>query len=517
MKIQRILFGLLATLSTISTCMAAHDFTTQEVSFNRIYTIAQNAQHQSIFNSDFIFMLYPYSTDDKWVIKDIAQACVNYTGTDANITIDMCQNFVKDIIGVKKDTNDIDQDTEQPDTTAAGTISITTTPNTTEFKFNIYATGNYTITCGNNKNATVNAADGTYTCKYRKPGQYTITLSGTTTAYPNDPDKPTTPAISFADNQNIASIGGKFGDIFPTLPDGTKPIFYETFSGCKNLTSIKGNLFGNITEAPAKYMFAFTFSGCSGLKSIPKDLFNGITGAPAKFIFWYTFFGCSSLTSIPEKLFSGIQGAPAGAMFAYTFNGCSSLTSIPEKLFSGILRAAPKMMMFLNTFANCTSLTSIPENLFSGINGVPAESMFSSTFQGCNGLKSIPENLFKNVKGAPAEWMFDSTFQGCSGLKSIPENLFIGIRGAPADWMFKSTFDGCSSLTSIPNGLFKNVKGNRPEYSTMYTETFANCPNLSGNITPKFFGNITQPINSEDLTENKTFLNSPKIKFQSNK
>ena len=163
MKIQRILFGLLATLSTISTSMADTSFTTQEVSFDRIYKIAQNAQHQSIFNSDFIFMLYPYSTDDKWVIKDIAQACVNYTGTDTNITIDMCQNFVKDIIGVKKDTKDIDQGTEQPDTTAAGTISITTTPNTKEFKFNIYATGNYTVACGNNKNADVNAADGTYT------------------------------------------------------------------------------------------------------------------------------------------------------------------------------------------------------------------------------------------------------------------------------------------------------------------------------------------------------------------
>jgi hypothetical protein len=143
--------------------------------------------------------------------------------------------------------------------------------------------------------------------------------------------------------------------------------------------------------------------------------------------------------------------------------------------------------------------------------------MFTGTFEGCNGLKSIPENLFKNVTGAPAEWMFSSTFKGCSGLKSIPENLFIGIRGAPADWMFKSTFDGCSSLTSIPDGLFKNVKGPRPEYETMYTATFANCPNLSGNITPKFFGNINPPINSDDLTENKTFLNSPKIKFQPNK
>jgi hypothetical protein len=110
--------------------------------------------------------------------------------------------------------------------------------------------------------------------------------------------------------------------------------------------------------------------------------------------------------------------------------------------------------------------------------------------------------------------MFTGTFEGCTSLKSIPENLFKRIKGT-AYGMFVGTFNGCSNLTSIPENLFKNIRGKKADY--IYLKTFANCPNLSGNITPKFFGNINPPINSDDLTENETFLNTPKIKFQPNK
>ena len=457
MKIRSILFAILVTLSVSSNCMAVPDFAAQRVSFSRIYKVVRNKKYESIYNSDFIFMLYPYSTNDKCVINDIAQACVNYTTVDTNVTIDVCQDFVKDIIGVKQElpkTIEVAKQTEKPkpkviEKPKASNVSITTTPNTTEFTFNIYATGKYTVLCGDNKAATVNTADGTYTCKYDRPGVYTVTISGTTTAYSSNAEM--TPAISFKDNKNVASVNGSFGAVFPVLSNGSVPIFYETFSGCTNLTSISA------------------------------DLFSGINSAPVKNMFLWTFYNCSSLTSIPEGLFSSIKGAPAYDMFRSTFEGCSGLKSIPA-------------------------------GLFSGIKGAPAGAMFGGTFEDCSGLKSIPEGLFSGIKGAPSWGMFVSTFMNCSGLTSIPAGLFSGIKGAPAEFMFISTFEGCSSLTSIPAGLFSGIKGAKQD--VIYNRTFAECPNLRGNISPSFFGNIRPEINRNDLEESETFFNSPNITLQ---
>lgn len=448
MKIRSVLFVLLTTLSAISNCMAEPDFATQRVSFNKIYKVARNKKYKSIYNSDFIFMLYPYSTNDKWVINEIAQACVNYTTVDTNVTIDMCQNFIKDIIGVKQElpkTIEVAKQTEKPkpkviEKPKASNISITTTPNTTEFTFNIYATGKYTVLCGDNKAATVNTADGTYTCKYDRPGIYTVTISGTTTAYSSNAEKP---AISFMGNKNVASVNGSFGGIFPVLSNGSVPIFYQTFSSCTNLTSISADLFSGINTAPVKNMFNSTFERCTSLASIPAGLFSSIQGAPAENMFDHTFWACKSLTTIPSDLFAGIQGSPA----AY---------------------------------------------------------MFYCTFLYCTGLRAIPDNLFKGIQGAPAESMFESTFDWCRSLTSIPAGLFSGIKGAPAKGMFYSTFEGCDALTSLPPDLFSGIEG--PAAEDMYAATFFLCTELKDKIKPTFFGNITPKIDAMYLMDSWTIL-----------
>ncbi len=429
--------------------MAVPDFAAQQVSFSRIYKVARNKKYEPIYNSDFIFMLYPYSTNDKWVINDIAQACVNYTTVDTNVTIDVCQDFVKDIIGVKQElpkTIEVAKQTEKPkpkviEKPKSSNVSITTTPNTTEFTFNIYATGKYTVLCGDNKAATVNTADGTYTCKYDRPGVYTVTISGTTTAYSSNAEM--TPAISFIGNKNVASVNGSFGAVFPVLSNGSVPIFYQTFSGCTNLTSISADLFSGINTAPVKNMFNSTFERCTSLASIPAGLFSSIQGAPAENMFDHTFWACKSLTTIPSDLFAGIQGSPAAYMFYCTFLYCTS-------------------------------------------------------------LRAIPDNLFKGIQGAPAESMFESTFDWCRSLTSIPAGLFSGIKGAPAKGMFYSTFEGCDALTSLPPDLFSGIEG--PAAEDMYGTTFFLCTELKDKIKPTFFGNITPKIDAMYLMDNWTIL-----------
>ncbi len=167
-------------------------------------------------------------------------------------------------------------------------------------------------------------------------------------------------------------------------------------------------------------MFASTFRGSSGLTgSIPSGLFGNISGAPAAYMFDGTFNGCTGLTGeIPSGLFGELSGAPAPSMFGGTFRGCSGLTgSIPSGLF-GNITGAPATYMFDATFNGCSGLTGeIPSGLFGELSGAPAYSMFGGTFRGCSGLTGeIPLGLFGNLSGTLQNNMFTHTFNGCSGL-----------------------------------------------------------------------------------------------------
>ena len=384
----------------------------------------------------------------------------------------------------------------------------TTTPNTTEFDFDLSASGTFYVDWGDGTVDTIEKNDvnkRSFSHTYETAGTYVVKLGGRATGYNQDKEPvvhPTAlsddavvygapdedynyvPAISFAANEYLAKIEGSLGKIFPTLPGGIQPRFGHTFVRCSNLSgAIPDELFSGISGAPATGMFYGTFSGSEGLTgAIPEKLFAGISGAPATGMFAETFFGCLGLTGkIPSGLFAGISGAPAPYMFYGTFAGCEGLTgAIPKKLFAGI-SGAPADYMFAGTFLNCLGLTgAIPEKLFAGISGAPADSMFYSTFSGSEGLTgAIPEKLFAGISGAPADSMFSETFAGCKGVTAIPENLFGNISGAPADYMFNSTFEGCSGLTGeIPLGLFGNISG-APAY-TMFSGTFSDCSGLTG-------------------------------------
>ena len=412
------------------------------------------------------------------------------------------------------------------------TITTINMPAFTSFNFDMSAKGRFYVDWGDGTpHQIINRTDTTmvsYRHKFANSGVYTITFGGEATGYNTQAvcgDSSCT-AISFVANDNIATVSGAVGLVFPTLSgtssNATNPRFVELFYRCDNLTdvpetlfngvtrtwrdmfrdafmstpnltSVPENLFGSVQGAPEVAMFYGTFSN-AGLTSIPAGLFRTISGAPASNMFYQTFYGNTNVTGqIPAQLFSNIRGAPAPSMFSGTFEGCSGLTgSIPEGLF-GNLSGAPAPSMFYDTFHGCSGLTgSIPAGLFGNLSGAPASNMFYKTFCGCTNLTgSIPSGLFGNLSGAPAPNMFYGTFYSCSRLTgSIPEGLFGNLSGAPAQGMFYGTFAGCPYLTgSIPEGLFGNLSG--APAPSMFYDTFHGCSGLTGSIPAGLFGNLS--------------------------
>ena len=381
---------------------------------------------------------------------------------------------------------------------------VTTTADTSEFKFKMSAQGTFQIYWGDGTWDVIKRTDTDmveYSHTYTTAGEYKIGFGGWTTKY-NSVYKTTTITFQYQEynekqdawvavnNTRLAKIEGSLGAVFPTIGDGAtnggQPRFYQTFSGCTNLTgSIPEDLFAGVSGAPVDFMFADTFRGCSGLSgAIPAKLFAGISGAPSTQMFSNTFSGCTNLTGeIPHDLFAGISGKPTLYLFSGTFFGCAGLSgSIPHDLFAGI-SGAPAMRMFQNTFQGCAGLSgSIPAKLFAGISGAPAEHMFQATFASCAGLTEIPADLFVGIRGAPAKGMFGGgwhgTFHHCTGLTKIPAGLFAGIQGAPAEDMFRATFWGCSGLTEIPADLFAGISGDAAP--GMFVYTFGECHGLAG-------------------------------------
>ena len=292
-------------------------------------------------------------------------------------------------------------------------LEITTTKRSS-FTFYLSAQGKFYVDWGDGFTSVIDRTNTTsntsYSHSYAKSGVYKVKLAGLATGYNSS-----YAAIDFYYNSDqVAAVSGSLGAIFPTLANGSQPIFKGTFEYQYSLRSVPEDLFSGITGAPAPYMFQGTFYN-TGLTSVPEDLFSSITGAPAMGVFESTFMYCSDLEEVPAGLFRSISGAPAAGMFGQTFAFCTSLEEIPSGLFSSIT-GAPAEYMFNQTFVDCTGLKKVPAGLFSGISGAPAAYMFNETFYGCTGLTEIPSDMFGELSGVPAEHMFYQTFYGCNGL-----------------------------------------------------------------------------------------------------
>ena len=331
-----------------------------------------------------------------------------------------------------------------------------------KYDFEISAAGTFYIDWGDGsapeKVVKTDTTKQNFSHTYDANGTYTVKLGGRATAYSvNDA------AVSFEEDYDTQdsyyysnAIAGCLGKIFPTLANGSQPLFINTF------------FYHQIT-------------------SIPDGLFNGVHGAPAARMFAGTFNRCLDLTEIPAGLFSGISGAPAAGMFDGTFTLCRNLTEIPAGLFSGI-SGAPAERMFYETFSNCFGLTGeIPVGLFGDLSGAPAYSMFAATFNGCSGLTGeIPLGLFGNLSGAPANNMFAQTFNGCSGLTGASAR---NPDGTPLYEVFPSATNNevygmyagtcLSDNASIPTAWGHNASCTYTEPETAAVFTVTTVPNIT--------------------------------------
>lgn len=411
------------------------------------------------------------------------------------------------------------------------TVTTTSLPANTTFRFYIGAAGTFVISWGDEQTQTV-SSPGIVSHTYSSAGARAIDIVGDATSYTNAyttgtiyntgrvaesaqwsnntvrPIQLNFPAaIRFGCEaedtsctltpQLVASVSGSLGALFPTLGTGNtkQPRFSRTFAGCTKLTEVPEDLFGGVYGPAIPGMFYGTFED-SGLVSVGQNLFSGITSF-APHAFQRTFMG-SGLLEVPANLFGQIDAAPAEAMFAYTFAN-TPLRSIPSGIFGGV-SGAPAVDMFWGTFSGTTFVSGYANisALFNGISGAPAKGMFDSTFYNSYNLSgNIPSNLFggTGLLGVPAERMFASTFYGCYNLSgSIPANLFggMGLTGASAVGMFDTTFFACGSLSGyVPMTLFggistSNLATNMMNHVFQYSGVWSSCPCGTQNYTTGF-------------------------------
>ena len=297
--------------------------------------------------------------------------------------------------------------------------------------------------------------------------------------------------------------------VIPESIDGKKiyNIYSYSFSGCKNITSIR--IPDSVTQ-----IGNCAFQNCSSLTSI--DIPDGVN-----LIGEMAFWGCSSLAnvSIPDSVAqmesSVFSGTPWLAEQFEQNEGLAIanhiLVDADENLSGNIIVPAGITLIAGGVFSRNSNLTgiSIPDGVtrigsdaFSGCSSLTSVNIPDSVtyleysvFEDCSSLTniSIPNSV---------TYMYNSVFSGCSSLVSVdwPTSL---------EEITAFTFCGCSSLTSvhIPDGVTQIIGGafsgcssltgiNIPDSVTyLGSAAFSGCSSLT---------NISIPAGITEI-ENKTF------------
>ena len=141
------------------------------------------------------------------------------------------------------------------------------------------------------------------------------------------------------------------------------------FSGCKNLTDIKGIEYLNTEKVTS---MIYMFDGCTKLESLDVSNFNT---AEVKSM-TYMFNNCSTLTSLNLSKFNTAKVTDMSSMF----EGCTKLASLDLSNFN-----TEKVMYMSNMFYNCSALTSLDLRKF---NTAKVTEM-SNMFYNCSALTTI--------------------------------------------------------------------------------------------------------------------------------
>ena len=272
---------------------------------------------------------------------------------------------------------------------------------------------------------------------------------------------------------------------------------YYWFSGCNNLTEIKGIEYLNTENVTnMSYMFvkckALTslnltsfntekvtdmqgmFKECSNLTSLDLSNFNTEKVTDMRGMFWECsnltslnltrlntekvtamngmFYGCTKLESLDLSKFNTAKVTNMNQMFY----GCSALTSLDVSNFN---TAEVKSMTYM--FNNCSTLTSL--NL-SNFNTAKVTDM-NSMFYNCNELTSLDLTSFNTAEVTNMSNMFGS----CYALTSLDLSNFNTAKVTNMSYMFKT----CKALTSLDLTSFNTAKVEN------MTEMFNNCTALT--------------------------------------
>ena len=211
---------------------------------------------------------------------------------------------------------------------------------------------------------------------------------------------------------------------------------YCWFSGCNNLTEIKGIEYLN-TENVTN--MGFMFNSCKVLTSLNLSNFN-----TEKVTDMQGMFGeCWDLTSLDLTSFNTEKVTNMNSMF---FN-CSDLTSLNLSNFN-----TEKVMYMSNMFYNCNKLTSLDLTSFNTAEVTKMGYMFES----CSALTSLNLSNFNTAKVTDMTYMF----YGCSALTSLNLSNFNTAKVTNMSNMFRL----CFALTSLDLTNFNTAEVTNMSY-----------------------------------------------------
>ena len=211
---------------------------------------------------------------------------------------------------------------------------------------------------------------------------------------------------------------------------------YCWFSGCNNLTEIKGIEYLN-TENVTN--MGFMFNSCKVLTSLNLSNFN-----TEKVTDMQGMFGeCWDLTSLDLTSFNTEKVTNMRQMF---YN-CSDLTSLNLSNFN-----TEKVMYMSNMFYNCNKLTSLDLTSFNTAEVTKMDYMFKS----CSALTSLNLSNFNTAKVTDMNYMF----YGCSDLTSLDITNFNTAEVTDMSNMFRL----CNKLTSLDLSNFNTAEVTNMSY-----------------------------------------------------
>ena len=244
----------------------------------------------------------------------------------------------------------------------------------------------------------------------------------------------------------------------------------EMFNACSKLTSLNLTSFNTEEVTNMSYMF----KSCKALTSLNLSNFNTEKVTDMQGMFWE----CSDLTSLNLTSLNTENVTDMTGMF----KDCTNLTSLDLSNFN-----TAKVTKMNQMFYKCYALTSLDLSSFNTAEVTKMDYMFNgcsaltslnlsnfntakvtnmtNMFYGCNALTSLDLTSFNTAEVTDMSNMF----RLCYALNSLDLSNFNTAKVTDMSYMFKS----CKALTSLDLTSFNTAKVEN------MTEMFNNCPALT--------------------------------------